>query len=131
MKKLVQYSFAVPACPAQWSGGGCSCSRRRSQPAGAGCYSCGSSRAGRFAPAYHNFLHAAKSFLYSEKDKPCVWFSEYKKDLNHNDLGLFSKSEWGDLNARPLEPHSSTLPTALHPDFFSPINIAQRKQKSN
>ena len=26
-------------------------------------------------------------------------------------------SEWEDSNFRPLEPHSSTLPTALHPDI--------------
>ena len=40
-------------------------------------------------------------------------------------------SEWGDLNARPLEPHSSTLPTALHPDFESAFNIAQTMYKCN
>ena len=26
-------------------------------------------------------------------------------------------SEWRDLNSRPLDPQSSALPTALHPDF--------------
>ena len=28
----------------------------------------------------------------------------------------FSWSEWRDLNSRPLDPQSSALPTALHPD---------------
>ena len=27
-------------------------------------------------------------------------------------------SEWRDLNSRPLDPQSSALPTALHPDLF-------------
>ncbi len=39
-------------------------------------------------------------------------------------------SEWGDLNARPLEPHSSTLPSALHPDISNcSNNIAQALKK--
>ena len=39
-------------------------------------------------------------------------------------------SEWGDLNARPLEPHSSTLPSALHPDISNcSNNIAQAQEK--
>ena len=30
---------------------------------------------------------------------------------------LFSWSEWRDLNSRPLDPQSSALPTALHPEI--------------
>ena len=29
----------------------------------------------------------------------------------------FYWSEWRDLNSRPLDPQSSALPTALHPDI--------------
>ena len=29
----------------------------------------------------------------------------------------FYWSEWRDLNSRPLDPQSSALPTALHPDM--------------
>ena len=28
-------------------------------------------------------------------------------------------SEWRDLNSRPLDPQSSALPTALHPDIYA------------
>ena len=30
----------------------------------------------------------------------------------------FYWSEWRDLNSRPLDPQSSALPTALHPDVY-------------
>jgi len=37
--------------------------------------------------------------------------------LDRGDLKLFYyKSGWRDLNPRPLAPHASALPTALHPD---------------
>ena len=40
-----------------------------------------------------------------------------KKACNHCGYRLFRWSEWRDLNSRPLDPQSSALPTALHPDM--------------
>ena len=40
-----------------------------------------------------------------------------KKACNHYSYRLFHWSEWRDLNSRPLDPQSSALPTALHPEI--------------
>ena len=42
-----------------------------------------------------------------------------KKACNHYSYRLFRWSEWRDLNSRPLDPQSSALPTALHPDIYA------------
>ena len=38
-------------------------------------------------------------------------------------------SEWGDSNARSLEPKSSAIPTSLHPDIHFPAMIPRRGVK--
>ena len=38
-------------------------------------------------------------------------------------------SEWGDSNARSLEPKSSAIPTSLHPDIHFSAMIPQRTVK--
>ena len=38
-------------------------------------------------------------------------------------------SEWGDSNARSLEPKSSAIPTSLHPDIHFPAMIPRRTVK--
>ena len=38
-------------------------------------------------------------------------------------------SEWGDSNARSLEPKSSAIPTSLHPDIHFPVMIPRRAVK--
>ena len=39
-------------------------------------------------------------------------------------------SEWGDSNARSLEPKSSAIPTSLHPDIHFSAIISRREEKS-
>ena len=39
-------------------------------------------------------------------------------------------SEWGDSNARSLEPKSSAIPPSLHPDIQLSAMIAEEKRKS-
>ena len=48
----------------------------------------------------------------------------YKNRRFRSKTAVIAWSEWGDSNARPREPKSRALPTALHPDiiFFS-INL--------
>ena len=48
--------------------------------------------------------------------------------MNMNPCGyrLFRWSEWRDLNSRPLDPQSSALPTALHPDIFISVDRLAR-----
>ena len=41
----------------------------------------------------------------------------------------FFWSEWGDSNARSLEPKSSAIPTSLHPDIHFPAMIPRRAVK--
>ena len=49
--------------------------------------------------------------------KVVVSFSFAQKIRNHDGFGLY-KSGWRDLNSRPLEPHSSTLPSCATPRYF-------------
>ena len=43
--------------------------------------------------------------------------SEHTTHLDNVVRIIIVWSEWRDLNSRPLDPQSSALPTALHPDF--------------
>ena len=56
-----------------------------------------------------------------------------KKPCNPCGYRTFSWSEWRDLNSRPLDPQSSALPAALHPDAdvrFTQLDyITTRHQK--
>ena len=56
------------------------------------------------------------------EDSTAFWFRKLKmknkKSWNHFGFRTFNWSEWRDLNSRPLDPQSSALPTALHPDIF-------------
>ena len=72
------------------------------------------------------FLDASMTFSHTIS-KLCAFlafcntirFPENRKALKRKRFKAFYWSEWRDLNSRPLDPQSSALPTALHPDFFS------------
>lgn len=51
------------------------------------------------------------------------------KKRDHN-IVMISWSEWRDLNSRPLDPQSSALPAAPHPDDFYIITCSDIKCKS-
>ena len=78
--------------------------------------------------------------LYSKIRKTQLGFSQYFHLLRRNRQrirkiplkSLISEgfwSEWGDSNARSLEPKSSAIPTSLHPDIHFPAMIPRRGVK--
>lgn len=80
--------------------------------------------------------------LYSKIRKTQLGFSQYFHLLRRNRQrirkiplkSLISEgfwSEWGDSNARSLEPKSSAIPTSLHPDIqFLPLYHGERENQS-
>ena len=56
-------------------------------------------------------------------------FQDHKNKQKVPNLSLFGRnsvlfwSEWRDLNSRPLDPQSSALPTALHPDIYLLLSL--------
>ena len=61
--------------------------------------------------------------------EPAVSEANKKNPLKSTDFRGFW-SEWGDSNARSLEPKSSAIPTSLHPDIHFSAMIPRRGRKS-
>ena len=61
-------------------------------------------------------------YFFDSEQIPNIWASstltQKQKVLKPLRFQDFYWSEWRDLNSRPLDPQSSALPTALHPDIF-------------
>ena len=68
---------------------------------------------------------------FKPKDGNRLWRLEPKTKGNCESSCLLFWSEWSDSNARPREPKSRALPTALHPDiqFFCMIPCGEGKSK--
>ena len=67
-------------------------------------------------------------FIPDSEQIPNIWvssaFKQKKKVLKPLRFQDFYWSEWRDLNSRPLDPQSSALPTALHPDIQLLLSLA-------
>ena len=61
---------------------------------------------------HHSFWPCLSKNILNRNDK-----SEHTTHLDHVVRIIIVWSEWRDLNSRPLDPQSSALPTALHPDI--------------
>ena len=51
-------------------------------------------------------------------------------DIPRNSQRTTPESEWPDLNRRPLAPHASALPTALHPDQVGAVSLELTASRS-
>ena len=66
-------------------------------------------------------------FIPDSEQIPNIWvssaFTQKQKVLKPLRFQDFYWSEWRDLNSRPLDPQSSALPTALHPDIYLLLSL--------
>ena len=66
-------------------------------------------------------LYCSSNYILNRNDK-----SEHTTHLDNVVRIIIVWSEWRDLNSRPLDPQSSALPTALHPDIC--LSLSYRSQ---